>query len=52
MMPNKPDGSPGEYATWPEGRVIRVTLGNPTRTEVLPDDEHLPFDACIVGMDV
>jgi hypothetical protein len=52
MMPYQLDGRPGEYATWPEGRVIRVTLGNPTRTEVLPDNERLPSDACVLGMDV
>jgi hypothetical protein len=46
------DGKPPVYATWPEGRVVRVILGNPTYTEVLPDDEKLPADACIVGMEI
>lgn len=48
-MPVNPDGSAPVFPTWPEGRVVRVTLGNPTYTEVLPDDEKLPRDACIVG---
>ena len=51
-IPNKPDGSLGEFATWEEGRVIRVSLGNPTLTELLPLDDRLPPDACVVGMDI
>jgi hypothetical protein len=47
MMPLNKDGSAPEFPTWPEGRVVQVTLGNPSRTEVMPDDQRLPKDACI-----
>ena len=52
MMPTGPDEPTRHFYTWPEGRVVRVTLGNPTSTVVLfADDERLPHDACIRGMD-
>ena len=51
MIPRDPDGTPGRFPTWPEGSVVRVTLGNPTHTELLRFDVRLPHDACIRGMD-
>ncbi len=52
MMVVNPDGSTPEFATWEADRVIRVNLGNPTLTELLPIDDRLPEDACVIGMDV
>ena len=52
MMLANPDGTPGRFATWPEGQIIRTTLGNPSHTLlVLDDDCRLPEDACVRGMD-
>lgn len=47
-MPMNEDGSEPEFATWPEGRVVQVEEGNPTRSSLMPDSEALPKDACIV----
>lgn len=49
MMPVNRDGSPPVFPTFPEDRMIQVTLGqNPTRYLPLPPSDKLPPDACIL----
>ena len=45
--PLNADGSIPEFRTWPQGRLIQVTPGNPTRWLLLPDVDKLPDDSCL-----
>lgn len=46
--PYRADGSISDArATWPVGRLIRVTDGNPSRSVVLDDTDKLPDDSCL-----
>lgn len=45
--PLKPDGTPPDFPTWQEGRLVRVTPGNPTAYYLLDDTDELPDDSCI-----
>jgi hypothetical protein len=51
MMPV--DGSVGEsgespaFPTFPVGRLVQVSSGNPQRYLVLDDTDQLPDDSCI-----
>lgn len=49
MMPVGALGKPMPFPTWPEGRLIEVTTGNPTdyRVLVTPDDRKLPDNSCL-----
>jgi len=42
-----PNGEAPKYRTWEVGRLIRVTFGNPTLSELLPDGHKLPEDSCL-----
>lgn len=46
-MPLNPDGSTPEFPTWPPGRLIQFTTGNPRRELLLEDSDRLPPDSCI-----
>jgi hypothetical protein len=60
MMPLKPDGTPDSIGTWPPGRQVRVTIGNPTAFVLVeerpdPDDqkiEKLDPDNCFATIDL
>lgn len=42
------DETPAEFVgVWPVGRLVRVEGFNPRCTELLPDDERYPDDACM-----
>lgn len=41
------DGTTPEFPTWPVGRLVQVTAGNPTRYSLLPDTNKLPDDSCL-----
>lgn len=46
MMLSTDDGDNG-FPTWPPGRFIQVSVGQPTRSLLLPDEgERLPADVC------
>lgn len=47
MMQVPADGSPPIYATWPTGRLIRISGRNPKRTLLLADSDVLPDDSCL-----
>lgn len=47
MMPVGPAGKVPEFPTWPVGRLVRVSSGNPTRSLLLDDTDQLPDDSCI-----
>lgn len=47
-MPLKPDGTADSIGTWEAMRLVRVTVGNPQRWELLPDSDKLPEDSCLV----
>lgn len=46
-MPLNPDGSVPEFATWPTGRQVQHTFGNPARWLLLEDDDKLADDSCL-----
>lgn len=45
-MPFGPNGELPEFPTWPIGRLLRVSGGNPTRWLLLEDTDKLPDDSC------
>ena len=47
MAPTGPNGEPPTFPTWEQGRLVRVTRGNPTAWHLLPDTDKLPDDSCI-----
>jgi len=48
MVPENEDGSFDPIGTWEVGRLVRVTPGNPTHWEMLPnEDGKLPDDSCL-----
>lgn len=47
MVPLNLDGTTPLFPTFPEGRVVQVAVGNPTRYLVMPDTDKLPADACV-----
>jgi len=47
MMSAGPDGRVPEFATWPVGRLVRVSVGQPTSYVLLADTDQLPPDSCI-----
>lgn len=46
-MPLNPDGSTPKFPTWPEGRLIEVEAGQPTRSTLLPDSDRIPANSCL-----
>lgn len=50
-LPLNPDGSALEFHTWPVGRQVRVTTGQPTAWHLLEDTEKLVPDSCLTTMD-
>lgn len=46
-MPLNEDGSTPEYATWPPGRLVQFTVGNPRQELLLDDTDKLPDDSCL-----
>lgn len=45
-LPIKEDGSFNMIATWPPGKMVRVTQGSPTISVVLDECDDLPDDSC------
>ena len=50
--PLRPDGTAEPIATWPPGREVRVTIGNPTQYELLPDSQKIAEDSCLATVDL
>jgi hypothetical protein len=46
-VPIGPDSKVSETYSWPIGRLVRVTFGNPRRSLLLEDTDKLTDDSCI-----
>ena len=46
------DGKRDDIGTWEAGRQIKVTIGNPTQSILLPDGDQLDEDACFNTLDL
>lgn len=48
MVPCNPNGSaPDPIPTWPVGRLVNFSGGNPDHQSLLDDTDKLPEDSCI-----